>query len=291
MITITLSLHRCQQCYRYRAAGSFVRVPGTGTRLKNCSTCRGRLARWPRLSLVEKLAESDPRQDPPATSRVIWSRRSGNAKLGPIPSSLSERGTCPRSCGLYEAGCYAGYGLLGHHWTAAADRGLPWAEFLARVRALPPGTLWRHNEAGDLQGDGERLDAEALEELIAANLGRAGFTFTHYTARESWPAIACANAHGFTVNLSADTLAEADALAAAGVGPVAALVGVDHPQRSRTPAGRVVVVCPAQTHGLTCAVCRLCARPQRRSIVAFRAHGQYRAHVTELVQLRRGATA
>jgi hypothetical protein len=41
----------------------------------------------------------------------------------------------------------------------------------------------------------------------------------------------------------------------------------------QTIAGRKVVQCPAQTKGLTCEQCRLCARPNRKSTVAFVVHG------------------
>lgn len=103
---------------------------------------------------------------------------------------MSERASCPPSCGLYEAGCFAQYGKLGAHWRAVPDRGITWGEFLARVRALPAQTLWRHNVAGDLVGPGswdpeyveardDRIDTERLEQLVAANRGRCGFTYTH----------------------------------------------------------------------------------------------------------------
>ena len=81
---------------------------------------------------------------------------------------------------------------------------------MAKVRELPDGQLWRHNEAGDLPGKGEEIDEMMLDELIEANRGRFGFTFTHKTSEENFAALQYANLEGFTVNLSADTLEEAD---------------------------------------------------------------------------------
>jgi RNA polymerase sigma factor (sigma-70 family) len=228
-----------------------------------------------------------PRVEAEASQRVAWVRVSGNRKLGGIPCSLSERASCPTSCSMYDAGCYANYGHLGHHWRQVSHRGLPWEVFLDVVRRLPERQLWRHNEAGDLVGHGAAIDEERLRQLVDANRGRLGFTFTHRTAVSNHPLLRWANESGFAVNLSADSLDEADALSTANVGPVVTLLPHDAPSRGlRTPAGRRVVVCPAQTVDLTCATCRLCAKPLRKAIIGFRAHGQFQRHLGDLVQLR-----
>ena len=146
---------------------------------------------------------------------MLFTRSSKNTKTGPIPVSISERGTCPTSCSLYDAGCYASYGKLGGHWKGvgtAARAWMPYKEFLARVRQLPEGQLWRHNEAGDLAGRGGALDVGKLRALVAANRGRRGFTFTHKTGAAHLPLYQWAALEGFVVNLSADSLEQADAL-------------------------------------------------------------------------------
>ncbi len=228
-----------------------------------------------------------PRVDASPTGRVLWVPCSNNQKLGGIPASWSERGTCPPSCGLYEAGCYASYGKLGFHWKNVPRDGLPWNRFLEKVRGLPEGQLWRHNVAGDLQGDGQRVHIDRLMELVRANEGRRGFTFTHKIGPIGNLQFSIANEEGFTINLSADTLEMADEYASLDVAPVSVLLPHDAPIRLKTPAGRRVTVCPAETEGLTCRECELCAIPDRKTIIGFRAHGNYRKHVTELVQLRR----
>lgn len=292
-MTRSVPLRRCAQCWQWIAASSFIGARGKPVRL--CAKCRARYRGWDKRSLAQKLAELPAREDPALTGRIIWSERSGNTKTGPIPVSMSERGTCPPSCGLYEAGCYAEYGMLGAHWRATGDRGLSWAEFLERVRALPEGQLWRHNEAGDLAGTGPALDLWKLGKLVAANRGRRGFTFTHKHGAENLPALRGANDLGFTINLSADSLEQADALFDGGLLrkpsiPVAVLLPHDAPKSLRTPQGHRVIVCPAQTSGTTCSDCELCANASRHSIVGFRAHGQFKAHVPELVKLGRRPT-
>jgi hypothetical protein len=200
--------------------------------------------------------------------------KSRNVKTGPIPVTTSARETCPSACPLKGNGCYAESGPLALHWRKVTTATT--AATLAAIAALPKGTLWRHNQAGDLAGTGDTIDVAALAALVSANNGKRGFTYTHKPtdSPNNRDAIAHANANGFTVNLSADTLTEADELASLGIGPVVVVVTRDAPERLATPQGRRVVVCPAQTRDdVTCQSCQLCARATRDVIVGFRAHG------------------
>jgi hypothetical protein len=161
---------------------------------------------------------------------------------------------------------------------------------------LPDGQFWRHNQAGDLPGIGDAIDADALDDLVDANRHKRGFTYTHkpLTHGDNAASIEHANRNGFTINLSADTLAKADTLAAANVGPVAAVLPIEfergHTKQGvwteeldayrkrvadvRTPEGRKVAVCPATYRDeVSCATCQLCQRVDRKVIVGFPAHG------------------
>lgn len=203
---------------------------------------------------------------------------SSNAKTGPIPVTTSSMATCPDSCQLKGNGCYAASGPLALHWRSvtAGERGMDWSEFTDEVTRFRKGQLWRHNQAGDLPGAGDMIDRKALKQLVKANKGKRGFTYTHKptSIASNADAIAHANANGFAVNLSADNLSDADYLYSLGIGPVVTIVPEDHPTRSTTPAGNAVVVCPAQTvDGITCATCGACAVIDRESIIAFRVHG------------------
>lgn len=200
---------------------------------------------------------------------------SSNAKTGPIPVSTTERKSCPARCPHMNAGCYADSGPLALHWNKIPYRGTSWEEFCEAIATLPAGTLWRHNQAGDLPGDGTRIDGPALMLLVEANLGRRGFTYTHYDPTKGDNAywIAAANAMGFTINLSADTLEQADAYADLGIGPVVVVLPSYTSAHGMTPEGRTVAVCPAtQTEGVSCATCQVCAK-QRQAIIGFPAHG------------------
>lgn len=101
-------------------------------------------------------------------------RISKNTKTGPIPVSTSSAETCPDSCPFREKGCYALNGPLALHWRKVTQRtsGLEWEDFCNQIAALPRNQLWRHNQAGDLCGINEYIDAGALSKLTRANRGR-----------------------------------------------------------------------------------------------------------------------
>lgn len=206
--------------------------------------------------------------------------QSRNSKTGPIPVSTTSAETCPNSCPFKASGCYASAGgPLSMHWRAVNEgkRGGTWADFLTQIAKLPLGQLWRHNQAGDLPGQGNKLDVKALMELARANIGRRGFTYTHKTLKANWPTIRKANAEGFTINLSANSPAHADKLSASGLPIVTVLPSSVDGAKTRTlttPAGRTIAVCPATYNdSVTCASCQLCQRQNRKVIVGFPAHG------------------
>jgi hypothetical protein len=152
------------------------------------------------------------------------------------------------------------------------------------------GKLWRMNQAGDLPGEGDKIDGVALASITLRNhwSHARGFTYTHKpvlgdsrTARNNRHLIARANEGGFTVNLSADNLADADAKADLGIAPVAVVLPSDS-QGATTPKGRKVVVCPAISgKAANCMACGLCHR-QRKVIVGFPAHGAAKRKATAI---------
>tara|TARA_R110000772_G_scaffold9176_7_gene30220 strand:- start:1604 stop:2308 length:705 start_codon:yes stop_codon:yes gene_type:complete len=215
--------------------------------------------------------------------------KSKNKKVGPIMVTTSERATCPTACPFKDNGCYADGGPLRFLWDklSTADDAKSFKngrgtvkvhshdELLAAIEAQPEGSLWRHNQAGDLPGEGNKIDDKALTDIVRANKGKRGFTYTHKPlTRANREGIAFANKQGFTVNLSANTLAHADELAALAIGPVVTVLPIDQLTNTVTPAGRKVVVCPAVTgKTASCATCQLCQKRDRNTIVGFPAHG------------------
>ena len=212
--------------------------------------------------------------------RVHLTLKSSNGKTGPIPVSTTTAATCPDVCPFRKSGCYADGGPLAIHWkqVTAGKRGDDFATFCGKIAALPAGTFWRHNQAGDLPGEGDAIDPIALDALTFANAGRRGFTYSHKPVlgkayAQNRAAIARANAAGFTINLSANNAAHADELAALGVAPVACVLPSTASANCKTPSGRKIVICPAtQRDDVSCATCQMCQR-QREVIVGFPAHG------------------
>ncbi len=230
--------------------------------------------------------------------KFLITRKAYNRKTGPIMVTTSPRASCPDACPLRRhakgdlaGACYAEHGFLAGYVWHNLDR-LPigasfkkgqikiysFEELLTAIRALPAGSLWRHNQAGDLPSNDQRtINRAKLRRLVEANHGRRGFTYTHFDVlgnRSNRKAVREANDKGFTVNLSADSLRQADVLADLAIAPVTAVVPSDMKKNGQTPAGRAAVICPAVINKrTTCATCGLCAT-KRKAIIAFPAIGR-----------------
>lgn len=202
---------------------------------------------------------------------------SSNIKTGPIPVSTSSKHNCPTACPFRGNGCYAESGPLNIHWqkVTSGERGLDFDSFCKSVSKLPRKQLWRHNQAGDLEGKGNHINTLRLRQLTEANKGKRGFTYTHKPMTPAnQRAVKDANDNGFTINLSANNLAEADKLKALNVGPVVVVVPSDQTENTTTPQGHKVVICPAVIRDdVSCATCGLCQKGNRSVLVGFPSHG------------------
>ena len=217
--------------------------------------------------------------------KYLITPKSQNPITGPIPVTTSPRSTCPRTCPFIGDVCYAEQGALGGFIWTLLDRTPVGQSFAQHIRVhsftylllfisrLPKGALWRHNQAGDLHGKDGTIDVEHLRLVTKANQGRKGFTFTHYDIlanAKNRMAIAEANQNGFTINLSGNSLAHADALFDIDVAPVTTVLPPNQKTNTRTPKNRKVVICPARTRqNVTCSTCKLCTRSTRDFIIGF----------------------
>lgn len=209
--------------------------------------------------------------------------QSSNKKTGPIPVTTTEASTCPPSCSWNGSGCYADYGPLGFHWRLVSEgkRGMEWEDFLQWVRSLPSGTLWRHNQAGDLPGWGEELDKEACLELASAARVTRGFTYTHKDFRKHHKTLKRMRELNFVVNTSCDN--EKDMLDSVKLGiPTTTMIPREHrDKRKYTVKGVTVARCPAEYLDKDCLSCMLCAEPYRQVVVGFTPHGSGKNRVEE----------
>ncbi len=213
---------------------------------------------------------------------------SKNIKTGPIPVSISPKQTCPTDCGMRNA-CYANIGPINIQWIKVSNgsMGTDWETFCGKIQALPKNVIWRHNQAGDLPGDGQKINTKMLKQLVSANKGKNGFTYTHYNPfiKKNHNAIKHANDNGFTVNLSADNIDQVDALLNLKIGPVVCVLPLEHSGKLLTAAGNAVIVCPAVTNEyVTCQTCKLCANKNRTTVIGFPAHGVNKKKADEIAQ-------
>ena len=234
-------------------------------------------------------------------SRVEWklandvrvSLSMGNRKTGRMLVSKTSANTCPPGCPFLGSGCYAEFSQSGtQKWREISEigqSGISWSDFCERVRTLRAGSLWRHNEAGDLPGIGNRIDKIALSQLVMANIDRRGFTYTHKpvltgpNSVENRKLINGANVSGFTINLSADNIVDADSLHSLRIAPIVVVIPTDAPRRLKTPKGVRILSCPAENSDKTCRDCGWCQKPNRSFVVGFHAHGVRKRMVSEIV--------
>lgn len=220
--------------------------------------------------------------------QVALTMVSSNTKTGPIPTTTSDRATCPTTCPFYDKGCYAKSGSQAIHWrkVSNAERGFVWDEFVNQIRKIAKNQIWRHNVSGDLQHNNGNIDYKKLRQLIMANKGRRGYTYTHHKLNEhNIVSLQNANMMGFTVNVSCESTEEADRVMTEHEIPAVAVVNSDKTDRFyKTSSGRKVITCPATIHdNVTCSTCGLCQKADRDYIIAFPAHGNAKRTVNEIV--------
>lgn len=221
--------------------------------------------------------------------QVALTAISSNAKTGPIPTSTSSRTSCPQTCPFFNKGCYAKSGPQNIHWkkVTEGERGTDWQIFCQTIKKLPQGQLWRHNVSGDLPHNDGVIDAEMLQQLVTANRKKRGFTYTHHAlTAENIDTIRQANASGFAINASTESVEVADAVMTDhGIPAVAVVKSTETRRFFRTESGRKVVTCPASLMPgkVTCATCGLCSQTDREFIVAFPAHGNAKRTVDNIV--------
>ena len=136
---------------------------------------------------------------------------SQNKKLGNIPAVYAARVTCPPFCPLKGRGCYGESGPVSIHWRNVKT---PFEAILRQIRGIrfKVNKLWRWAVVGDLPGVGSAIDKTQLRELAKANDSAKGFTYTHKPlTEENRKIINEINSEtNFTINLSADSLKEAE---------------------------------------------------------------------------------
>lgn len=212
---------------------------------------------------------------------------SSNGKTGPIATLKTSMNTCPDSCSWKENGCYAKYGPITIHWRNLHKIGVQFLTVLKEIRRIPRGEYFRLFEAGDAPGNGKyRLYKDACLKLAEACKHLIAFGYTHYRPNKHNLPILKAMNEKCTLNLSADSLEEADELFKTGL-PVVSIIPKDSPSTFFTENGIRVIKCPyeqftnsGQRKVKNCMTCAkgsgkgpLCYWQDRDFIVGFPPHG------------------
>lgn len=208
---------------------------------------------------------------------ALYVRDSQNGKLGDgiDATYASIDDTCPKSCALRDAGCYAQqWRVNATQKRAALGRG---AWYAARAEASAIRRAGRTNPirlhvSGDARTNGA---AKLLARAIAP--GRKAWTYTHAwrdVSRRSWG----------RVSVLASVESPHDAVLAIAKGYAVAMVVRHFPDNSGKayempglPSGVKALPCPAMTRDVDCASCRLCWNDSKLRatgrVIAFAAHG------------------
>jgi len=237
------------------------------------------------------------------TPMFMLTVKSKNHKTGRVPVSTSPKFTCPAACPFKGNGCYAEEGPLNIWWMrcsdAEGDVGDGFRDFCDRVRALPEGQIWRHNQAGDLLGSDNLIDAGAAALLMNANVGKRGYTYTHYpvfnlngvtlqTAQSNRRVIERMNVGGFTINVSANSPVELDMMIFSGLKAPMVVTLPESALSERmyvTPDGNEVRVCPSlRDKKITCNECQLCVKSDRKHSIGFPVHGKCCAKAEAMIR-------
>jgi hypothetical protein len=186
-------------------------------------------------------------------ARFHLTAKSSNAKTGPIAVTTSSADTCPTTCPLITAGDATPHRVplscIGIR-SASGERGGSWLDLQDAIgkAKLAPGSLLRHNQAGDLPHENGVINwpiVRYLKTIFQAAQLRA-FTYTHHAQTEyNLMVVADCNAAGFTVNLSCDSEIQAARRHLDGF-PSVCVVPADDARRSWEVAGVKVQTCPAQ---------------------------------------------
>lgn len=213
------------------------------------------------------------------TPEVVWAAQTSNEETGNVPtgtvgaSELESWVSC-QGCPRRDASsCYAWTGRIAE----AARRSVWGGEKLDKRKY---GTLAWAIENGRRNATMVRLGAigdpailsVATRDSILGTLRKAKMALVTYT--HFWKIPGVAEVWRGYAMASCESSAEVDRAVAEGW---RAAVGVpkDFPRQARTPAGHVVIVCPAQIRpgAVTCNTCRLCDASKRGPVIAFRHHG------------------
>lgn len=236
-----------------------------------------------------------------------------NSKTGDIIQSYTGRDTCPQRCPFKGNGCYADSIYTRRVWErcgnpmdsrhVSSEEDLYIALLGATASHAQKGekrVLFRHNVAGDLAEEGTNdlslWRVNSLEKAIKRiNLAMGGvvtlkgYTYTHCTIDSYNSAvIRTANARGFTINYSCETVKEVMDAVEYGCTAVLTAPDADKAIDELERANLRACQCPAQiSNKTTCATCGACANAHRKAVIVFQTHGSSVKKANKVIMLKK----
>jgi len=208
--------------------------------------------------------------------KAIAVERSENAKAGNVSATYASQDTCPVSCPLRGAGCYAETSFVGMITRRLNRAPTDDVASIARDEASAIDTLsgtrpMRLHVVGDCPTEESASIVSAAADAYRAKANQPVWAYTH-----AWRDVGRHHWGGVSVLASCERVD--DAWQAMSRGYAAAVVVAKHESdRASMVDGLKVIPCPSQTRGQTCDQCRLCfdadALQARRAVIAFEAHG------------------
>lgn len=210
------------------------------------------------------------------TSPVIAVEISDNSKVGKISITAASQSSCPPTCPLRGAGCYAEVGRANLVTSRLNLSQVTDPVHIAKleaesIRKLSGRRMLRLHVVGDCYVDeGAKILAEAAAEHTA-KMGKPVFTYTHghSTKRSSWGSI--------SVLRSCEKFEQVEQAHKDGF--AAAMVVESHEsKKAYRKNGFTIIPCPQQTGSVKdCAQCKLCSQDKKihskRAVIAFAIHG------------------
>lgn len=240
------------------------------------------------------------------TVAVIAVETTENRKTGPVSVTHVSQASCPRSCPLFDNGCYAEVGPQGFITSRLNDSDVTRPDVIARQEAEAIDSLTgdrplRLHVVGDCRTPAAaRIVAAACERYkqrsnpwkaprptpLMRALGHPPAEQDVWTYTHAWRDVERTDWGSVSVLASCETAAQAEEAHARGYA-VALIV----PQFAQDGAYDLpgtllrVIPCPWQTRGVTCRECRLCWDSERLHreglVIGFAAHGSQRNSVLE----------
>jgi hypothetical protein len=223
------------------------------------------------------------------TVAVIAVETTENRKTGPVSVTHVSQASCPRSCPLFDNGCYAEVGPQGFITSRLNDSDVTRSDVIAcqeaeAIDGLTGDRPLRLHVVGDCRTPAAARIVSAACERYTRRGGQVAWTYTH-----AWRDVERTDWGSVSVLASCETTAQAEESSARGYA-VALIVPQFAQDGAYDLAGTSlrVIPCPYQTRGVQCRDCRLCwdsERLHREGLcVGFAAHGSRKNSVLEVLE-------